>query len=98
MKKLLLAISLLPLTALAQDVTSPDGALKVSVANNGGKASYTVSYNGTTVIADSPLGLKTTIGDLSTDLKLDKVSEVPCEGTDGALSDLFLVDYTLFAG
>ena len=72
---LVLALSSLPFFANAQDAVSPDGLLKVSVSNDGGKAAYTVVYDGTTVIASSPLGLKTSIGDFTSDIKLDKVSE-----------------------
>lgn len=77
MKKLLsAALSLLPILALAHDITSPDGALKVSVSDKGGKAAYTVTYEGKTVISESPLGLRTNFSDFTSGVTLASVSEV----------------------
>lgn len=75
MKKLTtLFISALPILAMAQETTSPDGNLKVNVSCKDGNAVYSVSFNGETVINESSLGLNTTIGDFTKDLKLDGVS------------------------
>lgn len=53
-------------------VKSPDGKLAVSVSVNDGKAEYTVIYNQKTFIEKSPLGLKTSAGDFSSGLTLEK--------------------------
>ena len=75
MKKLTtLFICALPILAMAQETTSPDGNLKVNVSCKDGNAVYSVSFNGETVINESSLGLNTTIGDFTKDLKLDGVS------------------------
>ena len=51
----------------AKDVTvkSPNGALEVTVSNNDGRATYAVTLNGKTVLRESALGLRTSIGDLT---------------------------------
>lgn len=73
---LLATLCSLPLFALAQEVVSPDGMLKVTVNCTDGNAMYSVIFDGETVIKDSSLGLQTTIGDFSKNLSLAKVSEV----------------------
>ena len=75
MNKLFLSLCFFPFAAMAQDITSPDGNLKVNVSCNNGKAVYSVCLNGETVLNESALGLKTTLGDYTKDLKLTKVSE-----------------------
>jgi len=79
MKKTILS-ALCVLAALAvnaQTVSSPDGNLKVNVSlSSAGQPMYSVAYGTTTVIENSPLGLNTTVGDFTSILKLDKVSEV----------------------
>ena len=75
MNKLFLSLCFFPFAAMAQDITSPDGNLKVNVSCNNGKAVYSVCLNGETVLNESALGLKTTLGDFTKDLKLAKVSE-----------------------
>lgn len=50
-------------------VTSPDGRLSVSVECVDGRAMYSVSYDGQTVLAPSLLGLKTNEGDFTKDLR-----------------------------
>ena len=76
MKKLILsifcAIMALSATAEMKQVSSPDGKLWVSVGINNGKASYYVSYAGSQVLRDSPLGFVASMGDFSTGLKLVK--------------------------
>ena len=71
--------STLMLTALcgmsyAQQAVSPDGHLRVQVSCNDGKASYTVMLDNDVVIEDSPLGLKTSIGDFTKGLKLTEAN------------------------
>ncbi len=73
MRKLFLAI-LLTSSALvwAGDVTvsSPNGSLVVTVSDRGGRLSYTASLDGVKVLEPSALGLKTSLGDLTKDLKV----------------------------
>lgn len=57
------------LTISAQEVQAPDSALNVSVNLKDGSPFYQVKYNGTTILKPSPLGLKTSIGDFSTELQ-----------------------------
>lgn len=61
-KKLISALCLLPALAVAQEVQSPDGLLKVNLQLNQGKPSYNVTYNNKTMLESSPLGLDTNIG------------------------------------
>ena len=51
-------------------VQSPDGKLKVSVLVSNGMPLYSISYNEKTFLENSPLGLKTNIGDFTTGLIL----------------------------
>ncbi|MDR7211743.1 glycoside hydrolase family 97 catalytic domain-containing protein [Flavobacterium piscis] len=51
-------------------VKSPDGKLKVSVFISNGMPSYSISYNEKTFLENSPLGLKTNVGDFTTGLSL----------------------------
>ena len=51
-------------------VQSPDGNLVVTVNDAGGRLYYTASLNGQQVLAPSALGLKTSLADLSKDLKV----------------------------
>lgn len=51
-------------------VSSPDGRLRVTVYDRGGKPGYSVSYDGVTMVGDSPLGLVTDYADFSKDLKM----------------------------
>lgn len=67
-KKLLPFLYLLPALLSAQEVNSPDGLLKVNLQNDNGKLSYSVAYNGTTMLERSPLGLETNIGSFAKDL------------------------------
>lgn len=52
--------------SMATDVkiTSPDGRLQVDVNDNNGTPTYTVSYDGKTMMTPSALGLKTNIRDM----------------------------------
>ena len=51
-------------------VQSPDGNLVVTVSDAGGRLYYTASLNGQQVLEPSALGLKTSLADLSKDLKV----------------------------
>jgi len=51
-------------------VKSPDGKLKVSVSVSNGIPVYSISYNEKTFLENSPLGLKTNVGDFTTGLSL----------------------------
>lgn len=52
-------------------VSGPDGKLQVTVAcPEGGKASYSLSYNGKRLIESSPLGLVTNAGNFAGEMKL----------------------------
>jgi len=75
MKHLILAIaglltSLSPLMATALTVSSPDGNVLVTLTNETGITTYTVTYKGTPFINASPLGLNTNVGDFTKDLTL----------------------------
>lgn len=50
---------------------SPDGKLKVSVSSNNGTAFYSIAYNGKQFLENSPLGLKTNVGDFTSGLLLE---------------------------
>lgn len=51
-------------------VASPDQKLGLTFSINGGKPTYTITYKGKVFLFPSPLGLKTSIGDLSQNLVL----------------------------
>ncbi len=51
-------------------VQSPDGKLNVSVFISNGMPLYSISYNEKTFLENSPLGLKTNVGDFTTGLIL----------------------------
>lgn len=62
--------------ALAQTLCSPDGNVKVVVTVENGKPGYSIDYEGETFIKHSPLGLKTSLGDFTGEMKLSKISDV----------------------
>ncbi len=79
---LFLALCAFSLSSLAQTakVSGPDGKLVVNVDVNGGKATYSVNYDGKTVLDASPLGFQANIGDFTrglsfVDAKESKVHE-----------------------
>ncbi|NLT03291.1 MAG: glycoside hydrolase family 97 protein [Bacteroidales bacterium] len=65
-----LMLSLLPLMATELTVSSPDGNMLVTLSNETGKTTYSVTYKGTPFINASPLGLNTNVGDFTQDLTL----------------------------
>ncbi|MBE6287067.1 MAG: glycoside hydrolase family 97 protein [Mediterranea massiliensis] len=67
----LFLVATLPVVAQNVSVSSPDGKLKVDVAcADGGKATYSVLYNGKQMLEASPLGMQTNIGDFTKGLTL----------------------------
>ena len=62
-------------------VSSPDGALTVTVSVDGGKAWYSVTRGGETVIGRSALGLVLKDGDLKDNFKLGKVTRASLDET-----------------
>lgn len=71
--KMILTLSILSALAALEppvSVKSPSGALEVTVGNPSGQAVYSVSLNGRPVLAESSLGLMTSIGDLTQGLTL----------------------------
>lgn len=54
------------------NVASPDGKLIVTVSVDSGFPAYSLSYNGIKFLQNSPLGLRTNIGDFSKDLSLNE--------------------------
>ncbi len=60
----------------AQEVTSPDGRLKVNVGCENGSAFYSVVLDKDTLIRQSPIGLKTSIGDYTKGLRYNRVGDV----------------------
>ena len=84
-----LFLALLPFTAtgiMAEEasVTSPDGKLVVVLSDTDAQPTYTVTYEGQTVITPSPLGIRTDLHFLYMDMKLT-------ETKTGTVTD----DYTL---
>ena len=75
---LLLSACLLALQAEATDKTlhSPDGKLSVTVSDRNGKPSYSVAYDGTTFLLDSPLGMQTSLGDFSQGMTMTEATGV----------------------
>lgn len=80
MKKTFISLAfLMPslLWAQSYQLTSPDGQLAVNVnLNQKGTPIYNVSLAGATFVEDSPLGLRTNIGDFTQGLKLQGASDV----------------------
>ena len=74
MKKIALILSVmllgLPMAAKEEQVAGPDGRLVVTVSDQGGKPTYSVTYDGVAFVAPSPLGVKTDMGDFSEGLVL----------------------------
>ena len=70
---ILLALSLmtaLPLAAAEKKLTSPDGKLVVTVSDEGGRATYQITYDGKQMLGASSLGLQTNIGDFTQGLTM----------------------------
>lgn len=72
-KKLFVTSALMiSLVSFAQSlrVTSPDGLLTVSTDIDNGMPYYTLNYDGSTMIKESPLGFKSNIGDYSHEMTI----------------------------
>ena len=65
-----LAFCLLTAQATEKTFQSPDGKMAVTVSDQGGKATYQVTLDGTVFITPSPLGVKMNFADLSQGLTL----------------------------
>lgn len=75
MRNLFLSLALLivagfPAAAQRLTVESPDGRLAVAVDNDGGRATYSITYDGKTMMEPSALGLLADIGDFSSGLSV----------------------------
>lgn len=78
---LLLAASLSAVHAAENIITSPDGRLSVTVADNGGRLTYAVSYDGQQVLTPSALGLQTSIGDFTQGLTFKTIQQTDVDRT-----------------
>mgnify|MGYP002622352445 CR=1 FL=1 len=77
MKKFLLLLSAslaLSVQAREASVSSPDGKLSVTITDNAGVPTYSVSLEGTRVVLPSPLGFKADFGDFTKRLKIVNTS------------------------
>lgn len=75
-KTILLASALIATSAFAQQTTvyGPDSMLRVDIDLKAGKPVYSVKYDGKTMLDESPLGLKTNIGDFTQGMKYVKTA------------------------
>lgn len=68
---LLCIASTLSLSAQNVNIGGPDGKLQLTVScSSGGEATYSIDYNGKSMLQSSPLGLQTNVGDFSKEMKL----------------------------
>lgn len=78
MKKTLITIAAVLFSfaafAATESATSPDGRLKVTVSDESGATTYTIQYDGKTMLESSPLGLDTNEGDF-TKLKIGSAEQ-----------------------
>ncbi len=65
---LVLVLSSVVLRAESFKISGPDNRLQVDISFSSGKLFYSVSYDGKTMMEESPLGLVTDLGDLSKEL------------------------------
>ena len=74
----ILASALLPATVVAAtyEVSSPDGKTVVTVTDTAGRPEYSIKYAGTQFLKPSPLGFRTNVGDFTSNLSLDRGTEV----------------------
>ncbi len=72
MKRLVLALTLLPLAALAREATvaSPNGKLIVNINDNGGKPTYALTLEGETILLPSALGFTADFGNFTEGLRI----------------------------
>ncbi len=69
----LIAFVAFPVFADSYEVKSPDGKTVVTVSDEGLMPTYSVKYNGTDFLLNSPLGLRTNIGNFTSGLNIGKV-------------------------
>ena len=85
MKRCLSLVALLLVTlaicAVEKTVNSPDGRLKVTIAVDGGQATYAVSYDGQPVLLPSRLGFEADFGDFTKGLIIKKVEALLVDRT-----------------
>ena len=62
-------------------VSSPDGNLVVTVSDAGGRLYYSVKLDGQQVLEPSALGLKTSFGDITRDLKIVETAQETVDAT-----------------
>lgn len=84
---LTLLAALAATTANAKTV-SPDGKLAVDVQCEGGKPTYSITYDGIDFLMPSPLGLNTNAGDFTADLTISKVGEMKTVTDDYSLPNI----------
>lgn len=72
LKHLLFSLACVAMPAVATNhvITSPQGTVAVTLNDDGGHLTYSVTSNGKTFLTTSRLGLKTNIGDFTTGLTL----------------------------
>lgn len=76
----LLLTAIMPLAAENVVVKGPDGKLQLTVScPEGGEASYAIDYNGKQMLASSPLGLETNVGDFAKSMKLTGHTQKPID-------------------
>ena len=68
-------------TAAPKTVSSPDGKLQVTIDDNGGVATYAVSYDGQPVLLPSRLGFEADFGDFTQGLTMGKVEALLVDRT-----------------
>ncbi|MFT3738168.1 MAG: glycoside hydrolase family 97 catalytic domain-containing protein [Breznakibacter sp.] len=64
------------INAETRQIDGPDGKLVVSVSDDHGTPTYSISYNGTPFLVQSPLGLKTDVGDFSREMAMGGEAEL----------------------
>ena len=70
-----MAVTAVVATAKNFVVSSPNGQIVVTLNDEGGKLSYNVSYQGTKVLEDSPLGVVTDRLDLTKSLSIEQCTD-----------------------
>ena len=84
MRKLFLSICMASSVLCWADdvrVSSPDGNLVVTVSDAGGRLYYSVKLDGQQVLEPSALGLKTSFGDITRDLKIVETAQETVNNT-----------------
>lgn len=84
----LIALALAAINASAAPICSPDGKTAVEITCNQGTPTYTVTYNGVTVIEPSALGLNTNVGDFTQNLAITKTSAVEKKNVSYSLPNI----------